>query len=275
MLEKCAREGLDVARATGNLLVASNILGQLVIVALGTGDYHAAEQYGREALAIQDAMQHINGASDSKAQLALVRLLQGDLADALTLASEAHAIARKVDYPLYIAQSLAVLALRAATVEEYALGRELGEESLTISTGTFFETILGNWALAAACSGLGDFDSASRHVRAALAPALDLQFTGMALWPLAVAPVILAAEDQNERAVELMGLTFGHPLSPIGWMEAWPRLTVLRAELRAALGGDAFAAAWERGARLSLATAAAEWCAREAPYPPGLAGHRG
>jgi hypothetical protein len=75
----------------------------------------------------------------------------------------------------------------------------------------------------------------------------------------APAPVILAAEGERARAVELMGLTFGHPRSATGWLEAWPRLAALRVELRAELGPEAFAAAWERGAGMDLESVAAAW----------------
>jgi hypothetical protein len=40
-------------------------------------------------------------------------------------------------------------------------------------------------------------------------------------------------------------------------MGGWPRLTPLRAELRAELGPDAFAATWERGVGLDPKTVAA------------------
>ena len=258
-LEAYSRDGLETARRTGNRFIASNLLGRLVIVSLGRGDYAAAERYGQDALAIQEAMRHSNGVADSRAQLALVRLLRGDLVDASRLVNEAYTVARKVNYPLFIAQALAVLALHAATTGDERLARQLGEESLATSTGSFMEVILGNWALAIAYCGLADYATASRHLRAAMEPARELRFMGMVVWPLAVAPAILAADGQKERAVEVIALVSEHPLGASGWLEAWPHWTALRDMLRSDLGPDAFAAAWERGAKLDLETVTRDW----------------
>ncbi len=56
--------------------------------------------------------------------------------------------------------------------------------------------------------------------------------------------------------MELLGLAFNHPTSHTGWMEKWPLLTRLRADLEAELGAEVYSAAWERGAALDLETTA-------------------
>ncbi|MEP7189439.1 MAG: hypothetical protein ABI901_09645, partial [Roseiflexaceae bacterium] len=61
-----------------------------------------------------------------------------------------------------------------------------------------------------------------------------------------------------EQATELLGLMFHHPLSPKGWLEQWPLITRLRAELEATLTPTRFQAAWKRGETLDLLAAAKE-----------------
>ncbi len=79
-------------------------------------------------------------------------------------------------------------------------------------------------------------------------------FTSQALmtWLLPVIALLLVHEGQKERAVELLALAFTHPLSPTGWMEQWPLLTEVRAELEAELGAEIYQSAWERGKALDV-----------------------
>ncbi len=249
-------QALDETRATGNVFAMSIILQSLGAVACLSGDYAAAERFCKEALAYFSAMRMRAGLADVIVQLSLLRLLQGDLADARSLADEAYEVAREVDNPWYISQALAVLALGAAISGDTQLGKQLGEESLATSS-FFVGAVLASCSLAITCCDLSDYPAAEQHLKAALTPARDRGMTAMILWPLSVAPVVLAAEGERERAVELMGLTFSHPLSATGWLEAWPRLVALRAELRAELGPEGFAAAWERGGVLNPETVAA------------------
>jgi hypothetical protein len=53
-------------------------------------------------------------------------------------------------------------------------------------------------------------------------------------------------------------LVFHHPLSPKGWLEQWPLITRLRAELEAAFTPERFQAAWQCGATMDLFAAAKE-----------------
>jgi DNA-binding NarL/FixJ family response regulator len=66
------------------------------------------------------------------------------------------------------------------------------------------------------------------------------------------ASIILAHEGEKERAVELMGLAFNRSVQYTGWMDKWPLLTRLRAQLQNDLGTEAYSAAWERGKSLDL-----------------------
>ncbi|MCC6458816.1 MAG: hypothetical protein IT328_27985 [Caldilineaceae bacterium] len=77
-------------------------------------------------------------------------------------------------------------------------------------------------------------------------------------WPpncakaLTFAAIIAAKSNRPERASELLGLVFHHPLSPKGWLTQWPLIPRLRNELAATLTPELFAAAWERGMQRDL-----------------------
>jgi hypothetical protein len=70
---------------------------------------------------------------------------------------------------------------------------------------------------------------------------------------------ILAARNGNPRqAVELLGLTYTAPRNLIAWLDKWPMLVDLRANLETELDAEAFGAAWERGKSRDLKTVMAE-----------------
>ena len=72
------------------------------------------------------------------------------------------------------------------------------------------------------------------------------------IWPLPVLGVILAKQGHAERAVEILGLYFNHPLKPSGWAEKWPLQSKWREQLKESLGEDRYQAAWEQGQSLDL-----------------------
>jgi ATP/maltotriose-dependent transcriptional regulator MalT len=57
-----------------------------------------------------------------------------------------------------------------------------------------------------------------------------------------------------ETATELLGLAFQQPAWASGWLQRWPKVGRLRAELACELGEEAYQAAWERGGDLDLET---------------------
>jgi ATP/maltotriose-dependent transcriptional regulator MalT len=120
------------------------------------------------------------------------------------------------------------------------------------------------WGLALAACGLGDYQTAREHMKTALEYAHPIRAWGFVTWYLPVAAVILAYEGEVERAAELLGLAFTYPASATAWMEQWPLLTRLRADLEAELGAEAYQITWERGTALDLETVVTDWLAASA-----------
>jgi ATP/maltotriose-dependent transcriptional regulator MalT len=75
---------------------------------------------------------------------------------------------------------------------------------------------------------------------------------------LPVAAMILFYHGNAVRAVEWIALAFTHPIRAAGWMQEWSLLSDLRHDLEQTLGPEAYAAAWEIGARLDLQVVAAQ-----------------
>jgi hypothetical protein len=69
---------------------------------------------------------------------------------------------------------------------------------------------------------------------------------------LPFAAIIKANAGEVRQAVRLMALAFSHPLSPKGWLDKWPLLMRLRADLEAVTSPVDFATAWEQGQALDL-----------------------
>jgi ATP/maltotriose-dependent transcriptional regulator MalT len=80
--------------------------------------------------------------------------------------------------------------------------------------------------------------------------ATQLRATVYLLVGLPCAAVMLKRNRQPERAVETLALAFAHPKSLTGWLECWPLITQLRADLELDLGAETFDATWERGTQL-------------------------
>jgi predicted ATPase/transcriptional regulator with XRE-family HTH domain len=137
---------------------------------------------------------------------------------------------------------LACLSKTAISSGEYAVAEDYCQEAL---------------ALGIVYSGPQARKMSRQSVRAARSRAGSFGFPIMMAWLLPVAAVICGHEGQKERAVEVLALASMHPLSAISWLEQWPLLAALRAELEAELGAEAYTAAWERGKGLDVESVAA------------------
>jgi ATP/maltotriose-dependent transcriptional regulator MalT len=161
-----------------------------------------------------------------------------------------------------------MLGMLAALEEDYARSWELCERA-RFDVGSPFTTL--EEGLAVAACGLEDYPAARHNFLAALKRVLAYRdFRGMTI-ALPVAAILLTQEGQLERAVEVLGLAFHHPASAKTWMEQWPLLTRLRAQLEAELGLDTYTAAWERGKISDLIAVSVSFLAHFQPDESPLA----
>lgn len=251
------REGLQLARDTGNLFAVSLGLNNLTKVTLCSGEYTTAEGYCHEALDIYSLLDHRLGIAEIQAHLALLHLLRGDLDTVGTLAEEARLKGTELRSPVTVARAQAILGLRAGIRGDYQAAILLGQQALTNAGDDLLGHTVANWALALTHCGLNEWTLARHYTLAAVHRPQAVVATAMLTWPLAVISVIWAKAGQFEPALETLALAYHHPLSPSGWFDHWPPLIHTHTSLKETLGGDTYQAAWTRGTRLDLATVVA------------------
>lgn len=245
------RQSLQLARQIGDLSDASIALGNLGSNSFADGDYAGAESYFREAITLSQQMGNRQALAQALIQLGLKQTLSGRLEEAQELAVEGMVIAKDVVYTLSQVYGLAVMSLCASLDSDYEAGRRLAAESKELFTN-HFGNFLRLWAQATTLVGLGQTERAWQQTRVALGIAYRWRWNAVITWPLPVLGVILAKQGHAERAVEILGLYFNHPLKPSGWAEKWPLQSKWREQLKESLGEDRYQAAWEQGQSLDL-----------------------
>jgi predicted ATPase/class 3 adenylate cyclase len=245
---------LELARQIGDLLDENNALGNLGWGGLDLGDFAGAEQHARESIALSQKAKDRLTLAHSLILLGLCHLLHGHPEEAMEAAAEGVAIAEDIVYRLTQAFGLAVLSLQASLGGDYDLGKRLAGESLDRHSNPAGD-YLGHWAAAMAQVGLGQTEQAWQQAFAALKICYRWRFYGYMTWVLPIVGIIWARQGQPERAVEMLGLYFNHPMRPTGWAENWQLLSECRAGLEKHLGAEGYRVAWERGGNLDLATA--------------------
>jgi len=227
-----------------------------------------AERHWREANTLFREIGTTVGIVRTNADLSSIAFFRGDLEKAKALAEEALEIATDINSTFGRRDASGKLGWVAVVEGEYSKGREYFEEALS----TALISREANLGLCFAACGLGDFQAARRHIRAALESASIFHFPALEILLLPAAAIILAYERDKKHAVELLAVAFHHPTSPTELLEKWPVLTRLLAKLETELGPQPFAAAWQRGQVLAfetvLAALADRFQARGRPTSP-------
>lgn len=177
-------------------------------------------------------------------------LIKGDFAKIREIATEVMDTALETNNEIDKAFALAALGILAGIDEDYEGCRQLCEASQARLKSDTISLIFSSLGLAIANCGLEDYAAAKRHILAALKLVATLRIPSFILLCLPVVSVVLAYEAEAEEAVELMGLAFTHPTSTLGWMEKWPLLQRMYADLRDEMGDKEYIAAWEHGKTL-------------------------
>jgi predicted ATPase/DNA-binding CsgD family transcriptional regulator len=250
---KFAQHSLDLRRAIGDQFGTATALQTLGAAALQIGRYDEAKHYFQDMGEIYTELGGGTWIARAKGHLALVAFQQGDFPAAQALAEETRDILHGASVSLAEGLALAytVLGLLAGLEEDYVRMErwfQLGDARVHMENQLIRET-----GLALAACGMRDYAAAKRYFLMALPHQQRGDLRTMTVL-LPTAAVLLAHEEQAERAVEVLGLAFHHPASARRWLEQWALLTRLRADLEAQLGAEAYTQAWERGTMSSLET---------------------
>ncbi|MBX3059905.1 MAG: protein kinase [Anaerolineae bacterium] len=243
-----AQESVAASLAIGNKVDATYSLVNLVEVAIVRGEYETARRNLQEALTSASEMEMYVPLAYLEMLLGFLHLLAGEMEIAQPLIEKAYRLARDYDYAIAVAFTAGMRALLCSIQGENRQARQLAMESLSITGNHGLGVILANWALAVMACHECVYPDARGFLWGALDMAQQGQYEAAKVWLLPVTAVILAANNENEKALELLSLAYHHPLNQIGWWDHWPPL----AELTSRLQAEAGETAWQRGHSLSL-----------------------
>jgi predicted ATPase/DNA-binding XRE family transcriptional regulator len=252
------QQSLDLRRATGGHDGLATSLGTVGWIMYNRGRYSEAEAYWQESDQIRRMARNFLGSTYF--QLAWSAFFNhGDLDRAGSLAEDLRRAAVEIGDAESKHQSLGLLGVLAGIREEYLACRQSFQQMCLLNFPYFpFTTSWEQMGLCMAACGLNDLASAQQHLQRVLEISLIHQWPPNAAKGLTFAAVIAAKSGKSERATELFALVFHHPLSPKGWLEQWPLIARLRAELEATLMPERFQVAWQRGETLDLLATAKE-----------------
>jgi non-specific serine/threonine protein kinase len=263
------QESLALRRALDDRVGSAASLYNLGQLAAIQGDYGRAQALLEESLALRRGIGDQSGIAAVLCKLgSIITSGQGDVARAQAYGEESLALARALDDRSVIAKSLLVLGGLAGIQGNYAQARAYNEESLTLARalGDQGKIALSLHNLGNVAAIQGAYAEARALYQESLALTRALGYQSAIIWSLAGLGEALVgtASREDSRALQrgarvlaavaalLEGL--GTALDPD------ERLHYERAlgQLRAALGEDAFAAAWAVGRTLSLDDAIAQ-----------------
>jgi predicted ATPase/DNA-binding CsgD family transcriptional regulator len=168
---------------------------------------------------------------------------QQDVARAKQFAQQALDIGTDINFYMGIATALVHLSAWHSLTEDYTVAWDLAQRARPFAKDTIWEPGPDLAASMAAC-GLGDFETVRRHYQTDYARAM------YGRWNLDLAAALMAHDGLPEKAVHLLARRVPNDL--IYRTDGWPLLDRLRAQLEAELGPEAFQAAWEHGASLTI-----------------------
>jgi predicted ATPase/DNA-binding SARP family transcriptional activator/Tfp pilus assembly protein PilF len=244
-------EGLDLSRQIGHERGVASGLNNLGLVARSQGDYAQAAVYYQQSLDLCRERGDDWSVAVSLSNLGLVASYQGQYERASAWYAESLALRQRMGDKRGIAVTLNHLGHIVYRAGDYARAAAYHEESLALQrelvdrAGVTDSLVgLGRVALARA-----DYAQAQRHFEAGLAMRRDLGDRAGVAECLEQLAEVAARDGGARRAAVLLGRAqalrdeVGAPRPPLDL----PEHARLIADLRAALGEDAFAAAWVEG----------------------------
>ncbi|MBI5290617.1 MAG: tetratricopeptide repeat protein, partial [Chloroflexi bacterium] len=252
-----ARQSLSLHRVAGNPRAIAASLNTLGTVHTERGEFEEARRLQEESLAIKREIGDRRGMAIALVNLGNVALAQGQYAEAKPFEREALAIFREIGYPMGEAVSLNNLGVACHMLSEYAEARLLLQECLTLCQELGHRHIAAHalGSLGGVAGALGEYREAWKHTFGALQMAREIGSVSATLFGLVSAAVLLAGQEERERAVEVAALVLHHGAAN---HETKGRADQLLVQLEAHLSAPIIAAAQERGRARQLEEVVAE-----------------
>ena len=256
-----AKESLAIYRKTGDKQGIASALIKLGNAATETGNYRTASKYLEEALTIWRELGDKHGTARALISLGWVALRPGDYQLANARLEEALAISRELGDTRSMGFELSGLGEVALRQGDYLRATQLMEESLELRRQ------LGNkWGVGVSLGMLGwvamrerDWTRAIERLGESLEVRQEIGDKGGSAWCLERLAGVAIMQGQAEKAVRLFGAaamlraSIGSVIDPADQANYKRNLKSLRAKL----GKERFAAAWDEGHALTLEQAVA------------------
>jgi tetratricopeptide (TPR) repeat protein len=248
------RESLLVSESTGDQQGVASALRSLGLIAENLGDMAEAINCYQRALVLFQTSGDRLGMAGTLANLGSIAGLNGLYAEAWQLYQESLSLFKAIGFRWGIAYTLIRLGDAVFHTGAYAEALRPLEEALSIC-----REIGHRWGIAFALTKLGDVAYAMGHTNHAggyfyhaLRISHEMKLLPTTLDALVGVAMFLHADDQSDRAAELLGLVLNNPASDA---ETRNRAeTFMRDYLSPALTLDRLASAINRGHTLDLAT---------------------
>jgi two-component system, cell cycle sensor histidine kinase and response regulator CckA len=260
-IDEIAR-GLAIFQALGDRTNQASLLERLGWMAREQGDAARAWAWLEDALALNRILGDHQQVAWTLLTMSGVAILREDAAGAEALIEQGRALSP--DSHDWIGWCLNHLGHAAQLRREYGRAEQLHQQTLVVFVERLGDKSTGvMWAyqgLGETALGRGDATTARQWFHAAVQLSRDLGARIMIAWCLAGLGCAAALDEELERAVRLWGaaererVVLGCRPAPA----ARATYERLRAQARAQLGEDAFAAAWAAGEALALEQVIAE-----------------
>ncbi|MEJ2735097.1 MAG: BTAD domain-containing putative transcriptional regulator [Anaerolineae bacterium] len=258
--EHLAREGVGTSREAGSRTALAFTLLNLGEVLDKVGKFPEAHSVLQQCLALYNELGHRNYITDTHRLLGTIDLHLGRYEEARDHAQTGLALAREHGPRNCVCKNLLLLGCL-----ELAQGAPTTAHQFLTEGTDAFRRIGGHWddkswaqvSLALAAHGLGDIPRARQHLCHALELALESGVVPPLLWALPAMALLLASENEEERAVELYALASRYPpVAESRWFADVAGDTL--AEVAATLPAERVAILQERGRARDLEATVSE-----------------
>jgi predicted ATPase/DNA-binding CsgD family transcriptional regulator len=253
---KFYQQSLEILRDVGDIEGMAWALRDMGTAKLFVNQLVEAEACFQESLVNHQAVRDRQGIIWSMGALSECAFFGGEFERAAALAEDT--LTRVIEFNLLPNKMIALSTLGVVSIVlagDPVRGRRLCEEALALpdTVEGWFSLFVARMGIALSAFAEGEYQIARQHFQTLLKLAMATSNRPLSLATcLPVGALMRAHEGEKQRAVELLGLAFTHPMSATGWLEKCPLLTRVRAQLEAELGVEAYAMAWERGKVLEL-----------------------
>ena len=221
-----------------------------------SSDQEEAERYAHESLALMHEIRSLKGILQAQFNLAEVEIYRGNLENAAVLVHDMQELAdetNNLDGKLMAASLQALLSI--VLDDDYSNAVIYAEKAQHLAQETFmgsYKDPAEGTARAIVACYKGDYQTARAVYD-------RLFWTGYnepipASICLSLEAVACANEGAPEKAVQLLALAFHQPQWAGGWLQHWPLVNRLRADLAQRLGAEQYQELWERGASQNTET---------------------